>query len=142
MVSGPGRASRVSDPPELVAKVRDLYQAGRTQREIATEVGLTQKVIWRLMRTQGITARRAVPRDQRGAANNNWRTQTANYYTLHGRVSAARGTPSLCSVCGTTEASHYEWANLTGAYDDVDDYARMCVPCHRRFDLAVRRTAS
>lgn len=50
------------------------------------------------------------------------------------RVDAARGKPSECTQCGTTEARMYHWANLTGNYDDIWDYARMCVPCHRKYD--------
>jgi hypothetical protein len=30
----------------------------------------------------------------------------------------------------------YEWANLTGDYEDVRDFASMCVRCHRRYDAA------
>lgn len=33
----------------------------------------------------------------------------------------------------------FHWANLTGDYADVNDYARMCVPCHRRFDAERRK---
>jgi hypothetical protein len=32
------------------------------------------------------------------------------------------------------EKKRYEWANLTGRYDDVKDYARMCISCHRKYD--------
>jgi hypothetical protein len=34
------------------------------------------------------------------------------------------------------QAPCYEWANLTGDYLDVWDYAPMCKPCHKRFDGA------
>ena len=30
----------------------------------------------------------------------------------------------------------YDWANLTGDYADVSDFARMCRSCHRRYDNA------
>ncbi len=32
----------------------------------------------------------------------------------------------------------YEWATLTGRYDDVMDYKRLCASCHKRFDNVVR----
>lgn len=35
----------------------------------------------------------------------------------------------------------YLWANLTGRYQDVNDYRRMCASCHGRFDAA-RRSAT
>jgi hypothetical protein len=59
------------------------------------------------------------------------------------RVGAARGRPSHCSICDTTSSeTKYEWANLTGNYQDVNDYARMCVTCHRRFDAARRKATA
>ena len=80
----------------------------------------------------------AAKRDQAGAANHMWRGDEAGYQALHLRVEAARGKPHECSKCGSTEG-RMEWANLTGNYADVDDYARMCVSCHRNFDAARRR---
>ena len=34
----------------------------------------------------------------------------------------------------TTEAKHYDYANLTGHYEDIDDYKPMCRSCHWRYD--------
>ena len=62
---------------------------------------------------------------------------SAKYAALHLRVSVARGKPSLCMRCGTTEAARFEWANLTGDYANVEDYVRLCGSCHRRMDGAV-----
>jgi hypothetical protein len=70
-----------------------------------------------------------------------WRGDAAKYQALHIRVEAARGKPQHCSECGATKPGRYEWANLTGDYADVNDYARMCVSCHRRYDAA-RRAAT
>lgn len=67
-----GRPRKVYDP-ELVADVRRRYAAGATQEEIAAALKLGEKVIWRVMRNHGLAARRAGPRDQRGAKNNAWR---------------------------------------------------------------------
>lgn len=36
-------------------------------------------------------------------------------------------------------AAKYQWANLTGDYMNPDDYAQMCITCHRRFDAAQER---
>jgi hypothetical protein len=122
---------------ELVESVRARYGAGRTQAEIAVDLGLTQKVVWNLMRRHGIQARVAAKRDQRGAKNARWRGDDAGYQALHLRVEAARGKPQMCSRCGTTNpAKTYEWANLTGDYRDVNDYERMCRSCHKLYDNA------
>lgn len=129
-------------PPVLVARVEEMYGSGMTQAEIAAAVGLTQKVIWKLMKNHGLHARVAAKRDQAGEKNHMWRGETAQYQALHLRVEATRGKPSECSRCGTTDPHlRYEWANLTGRYDDTADYERMCVSCHRRYDIA-RRAAT
>lgn len=129
-------------PAVLVAEVERLYAAGRTQAEIAAQVGTTQKVIWRLMTNHEIAARVAAKRDQVGPANHMWAGDDAGYQALHLRVEAARGKPAACSRCGKDDPfCRYEWANLTGRYEDVEDYERMCVSCHRRYDAA-RRAAT
>ena len=44
------------------------------------------------------------------------------------------GKPFQCSVCGTTNAKHYDYANLSGRYEDMNDYAPMCRSCHWKYD--------
>lgn len=125
-------------PAKIVARVAELYANGHTQAEIAAAVGETQKVIWRLMLRSGIPARVAAKRNQRGPANSSWRGGDARYAALHLRVAEARGKPRRCEDCGTTVAKRYEWANLTGKYDDTMDYKRLCASCHKIFDGIVR----
>ena len=60
---------------------------------------------------------------------------TAEYQADHKRVRKVRGSPRQCQVCGTTNTrTIYDWANLTGKYDDVRDYKRMCRKCHQAHD--------
>jgi hypothetical protein len=62
-----------------------------------------------------------------------------SYKAAHYRVYAARGRPSRCEDCGTTDSTvHFEWANLTGRYHDPADYIRLCKSCHNRMDGIVR----
>lgn len=134
--------SRKEDPPELVTQVRELYEAGHTMREVAELVGTTVKVLQRLMPRNGIARRASAKRDQVGERNHMWRGGEAKYQALHLRVEAARGKPNRCACCDTADPSQrYEWANLSGRYEDINDYARLCVPCHRRVDAA-RRAAT
>lgn len=56
----------------------------------------------------------------------------------HYRLYQARGKARRC-VWGCT-ARRYEWANLTGDYENPGDYAEMCTSCHHHYDNAVRRT--
>lgn len=127
-------------PPELVSRVAALYASGMTQGEVGAAVGLSQKVIFNVMRRHGIEPRPAAKRDQRGERNHSWKGSDAGYKALHLRVQAERGTPSRCGRCGSTDDPGivYEWANLTGRYDDVFDYERMCRSCHRQYDAGRR----
>jgi hypothetical protein len=126
-------------PAAMVARVSALYADGRTQSEIASELGTTQKVIFNLMRRHGLASRVAAKRDQSGPRNNMWKGDAAGYQALHLRIERRRGRPSACETCGTTDpAKTYDWANLSGRYEDVDDYARMCRSCHWRYDGTVK----
>ena len=57
------------------------------------------------------------------------------YIAFHHRVESKKGKPNQCEVCGTIDKNRwYDWANLTGNYNDINDYKRMCVPCHMLYD--------
>ncbi len=118
-------------------KVRSMYDAGYTQAEIADFMGTTQKVVWRFMRNHGIQARIAAKRDQRGEKNSSWKGEKALYGSFHQRVKDNRGRARDygCCVCGTkAQNQFYDWANLTGNYNNIMDYAPMCRTCHRKYD--------
>ena len=72
-----------------------------------------------------------------GNINGNWKGNAASYDAFHKRVSAKRGRPQLCEECGKTKG-RMQWSNLNGNYADVNDYARLCISCHRRIDLERR----
>lgn len=135
-MGGPGSGAKPKVyPPTLVTRVRELYESGLTQAEVASASGVSQKVVYNLMRRHGIPRRPRVKRDQTGDRNASWRGDDVTYSAAHVRVVTARGKPNECSRCGRNDGdATYEWANLTGAYHDVNDYARMCRSCHRRFD--------
>jgi len=118
----------------LVERVRVLYANGASQVEIAEKEGVSQKVVFNLMRNHGIKARPAAKRNQWGEANHMWKGDDASKYAFHRRLYSRFGKPSKCSVCGTTEASHYDYANLSGSYEDLNDYAPMCRSCHWKYD--------
>lgn len=73
----------------------------------------------------------------RGVATN-WRGQKASKAAKHAWVRRKRGTPSRCEYCGTTEAKKFEWANVDHKYRRVlEDYVRLCTPCHRKYDYSI-----
>jgi hypothetical protein len=123
-----------SYPVGMVERVRALYASGSTQHEIAAELGTTQKVIFNLMRRHGIKARVAAKRNQWGEANHSWKGDDASRIALHRRLYSRHGKPSKCAVCGTESAAHYDYANLSGRYEDLSDYAPMCRSCHWKYD--------
>jgi cellulose synthase/poly-beta-1,6-N-acetylglucosamine synthase-like glycosyltransferase len=65
--------------------------------------------------------------------------QKPGYRYLHEKLQNHRGKAASC-VWGCTNVFRYEWANLTGDYDDPMDFAAMCTGCHRRFDQSVQKT--
>ena len=113
---------------------KKLYESGMTQSEVAKELGTTQKVIWQRFKNDGYACRVAKKRDQFGKNNDSWKGNDAGYKALHYRVITKRGQPQLCEDCGTTKAKRYEWANLTGRFEDVNDYKRLCKSCHAKLD--------
>ena len=62
------------------------------------------------------------------------RTSRVTYSGYHRRLHQKRGLPSFCEHCKTTTATRYEWANISGHFEDVNDYKRLCKSCHSRFD--------
>ena len=121
-------------PQGMVDQVRDLYANGQTQHEIAAVLGTTQKIIWNLMRRHGIQARVAAKRDQSGERNSSWKGDAAGRYAFHRRLYARFGKPTCCLVCGTVSAKAYDYANISGRYEDMDDYVPLCRSCHWRYD--------
>lgn len=50
-----------------------LYEQGKSQSEVADELGTTQKVIWTRMKENGYSARVAAKRNQYGENNDYWK---------------------------------------------------------------------
>jgi len=121
-----------------LAKVKMLYESGLTQTEIGMQLGVSQKVVWAFMKRNGIKARVAAKRNQLGENNSSWKGTRAGYEACHIRVKMARGHPSMCEECGTTDpGKQYDWANQTGNYHDIDDYRRLCRSCHWKLDRII-----
>lgn len=82
-------------------------------------------------------------RGQMGDAHPLWTGDDASYAAQHARVHAARGTASECSRCGRSDDGvRYDWANLTGDYNDIWDFAPMCRPCHGAYDAPMKPRGS
>lgn len=70
-----------------------------------------------------------------GSKNTAWKGDNASSAAMHLWVYQWKGSPKQCEMCGTTEKKYYDWANVDHTYKRVlDDYIRMCRPCHRKYD--------
>lgn len=115
-------------------EVESLYASGIPQHEIANRFGVSQAAVSRFMISQGM--KRGRNRDQSGENNPCWKGNEAGYESLHRRVETLYGKPRRCEVCGSQNdpKTIYDWANLTGKYEDPNDYKRMCRSCHSKYD--------
>lgn len=126
----------------LVARVSELYAEGMTQHEVAAQIGATQKVVFNIMRRHGIKARVAAKRDQTGERNSSWKGSDAGKQAFHRRLYSRHGKPTCCLVCGTTSAKAYDYANISGRYEDLEDYMPLCRSCHAKYDGKVDNITS
>lgn len=70
--------------------------------------------------------------------NGMWKGDKASMTAIHEWVKRRLGRPMTCVRCGTTVNSFFKihWANKSGLYKrDLKDWMRLCVPCHKRYDL-------
>lgn len=59
----------------------------------------------------------------------------AGYVSLHGWVKRHKVDPKKCEHCGATEIK-LQWSNKSHLYKrDLDDWIRLCIPCHKKHDL-------
>lgn len=73
-----------------------------------------------------------------GSKNPKWKGNKVTYSGIHEWIRRKLGKPSTCWDCGKTDLKnhHIQWANISGKYKrDLNDWIRLCVPCHRKLDL-------
>lgn len=76
-------------------------------------------------------------KEMQGKNHPRWKEKDVEYHTLHKWINKTFGRPMRCSNCGDdSQETKYHWANKTGKYlKDKSDWIRLCVLCHKRFDL-------
>jgi hypothetical protein len=113
----------------------NLYNSGLSQVQIGLKIGIHHGTISKWMSRYGIAPGRGTNRNPNAGPNaGQWKGSSASYSAFHKRVKHIRGRPQRCDRCSSTTAKKYEWANLTGNYQDMNDYVRLCVSCHRFHD--------
>lgn len=130
-----GRRPYKKDVPKK-DRLEDLYHNEfKTQLEIGEIFKVSQKVVFGWFKDYGIKSRIPYKRDQKGDKNNSWKGNDASYAAFHYRVYSQNGNADHCEVCGRNDyETVYDWANITGAYEDINDYKQMCRSCHFKMD--------
>lgn len=73
---------------------------------------------------------------RKGKLNNKWLGDQVSYRGIHLYITQNFGKPEFCEHCKTSERRMYHWANISGEHKrDRNDWLRLCVPCHKKFDL-------
>lgn len=66
----------------------------------------------------------------------NWKGDEVGYIALHQWLYANKERTGICDECGGEGKT--EFANISGEYRrDVEDFAELCISCHRKLDNAV-----
>lgn len=116
-------------------EAKKLYESGMTQCEISEKFGVTQKAIYSVFKRNNYKCRVAAKRSQHGDKNSYWKGSKATYAAYHKRVQSQRGKAFMCEKCGRDDNSiRYDWANITGNFDDTNDYQMLCRSCHFKMD--------
>lgn len=126
----------------FLARLFRLHTLGWSQRRIAVHLGTSRACVKGCLLRMGVSPRPFFDRPYAsGDRHHRWLGARARYGALHDRVRRVRGPATHCNEANCTRRSVvFEWANLTGRYEDPSDYRQMCRSCHRRYDRA-RRTA-
>lgn len=71
-----------------------------------------------------------------------WKGDKVGYNALHSWVARKLGKPGACEHCNKSRLSgrQIHWANKSHEYKrDLNDWIRLCVDCHAKYDLVDRR---
>lgn len=71
----------------------------------------------------------------------NYKGEKAGYCAKHKWIKKMRGNPKYCEHCKKTDKKNYHWSNISGKYKkDINDWQRLCVKCHSKYDIEKRRS--
>lgn len=139
--------------PLPIDVVRKMYESGMTQKEIGERLGASQKVIWRCMKNNGISARSTAKRNQYGEKNDSWRG--GRYIDDAGYVHVKQDGHPRAKTCGGYVMEHILVAerilgrpinrtevvhHINGIKNDnrPDNLAVMTGSTHRSYHMLVR----
>lgn len=127
-----GKAERANVDFDVV---KELYERGLTQQEVAKELGITKKIVVNVFKRNNYQCRPAVKRNQFGENNSSWKGDKVTYEAFHKRVAVKRGKADRCTNINCDGKSKvFDWANISGDYNDINDYLMLCRTCHFKMD--------
>jgi hypothetical protein len=90
--------------------------------------------------------RKKISKSSRGEKHWNWKGDKVGYIGIHLWMIKTFGRPSTCEFCNKrfkNGSRKLHWANKSGKYKrDRLDWHRLCVSCHKLFDLARIKTSN
>lgn len=104
--------------------------------------GEKTKMLWKNPEFRQKMAEAQKKVDRKGQNNPFWKGDAVGYHGIHIWIRKQRGRPSYCEHCQKTdEAAKYQWANKSGQYKrDVNDWLRLCLSCHKKYDLTEKQS--
>ncbi len=111
----------------LLEKYQTYKNIGKLN-DLAKTLGRTKQFMCRQAKALGLTNQKSPkPYAEKEGSN--------PYNKYHARVRSLRGAPKMCEACGEDRPlKQYDWANMTGEYENPNDYKRLCKKCHRKYD--------
>lgn len=121
-------------------EAKKLYELGYSHKEVGRILKASKYVVWQTFKKNGYKSRDSKTAARWGENHRLWKKRGASLPSLHQRINRRFGRPKECWVCGTTDPNRtYDWANLSGNYEDITDYKRMCRSCHCKYDYLRRK---
>jgi len=89
-------------------------------------------------RTFSLETRKKMSAAQLGKKSHNWKGGIDTYRAIHNWINKWGAKSDTCEFCGKTGLlkQKINWANKSGKYlRDTSDWLRLCVSCHRQYDI-------
>lgn len=122
---------------DVKKKMSETRKGHLTSKETKRKIGLANKgKIISDKRKKQIS--KSLTGRYRNEENPRWKGDNVGYGCLHAWVRKYLGQPTKCEHCGKDGLTGHQihWANKSGEYKrNLDDWLRLCVKCHCKYDL-------
>ena len=133
------RAKAIAKRKEKIGNLNNFY--GKKHTEATNQKNREAHLGKRLSKEH----KRILLENITGERSKNWKGEQVSYSGSHHWVKKWRGSPTKCEHCGRDglTSRKIQWANKSHKYlRDLNDWIRLCVPCHWVYDEAYRRNSN